>query len=81
MEAVNLKERLIQYINNADERLLHVVKAVIESYKDNEIVAYSVEGDPFTQKQYQRELMAAEEEVARGEFISQEDLEQETETW
>jgi len=81
MEAVNLKERLIQYINNADERLLHVVKAVIESYKDNEIVAYSVEGNPLTQKQYHRELMAAEEEVARGEFISQEDLEQETETW
>jgi len=81
MEAVNPKERLIQYINNADEGLLHVVKAVIESYKDNEIVAYSVDGDPLTQKQYHRELMAAEEEVAQGEFISQEDLEHETETW
>lgn len=33
MEAVNLKERLIQYINNADERLLHFVKAFIESIK------------------------------------------------
>lgn len=65
---------MISYIKEADERLLNVLKTVVESYRENDIVAYTVDGRPLTKTQYRQELLDAESEIRRGEFISQEDL-------
>ena len=81
MGVLDLRNIVQGYINNADERLLSVLKAVAESYRDNDIVAYTVEGFPLTRKQYREELNAAEIEVKQGNYISQEDLEGESEDW
>ena len=81
MGALELKDSVLQYINSADERLLKVVKAVIESYQENEIVSYTVNGNPLTRNQYKIELTKAVEEINSGKFISQEDLEKESESW
>lgn len=81
MGALELKDSVLQYINSADERLLKVVKAVIESYQEDEIVAYTVNGNPLTRNQYKIELTQAIEEINSGQFISQEDLEKESESW
>ncbi|WP_396184936.1 hypothetical protein [Flavobacterium sp.] len=81
MGALELKDSVLQYINSADERLLKVVKAVIESYQENEIVSYTVNGNPLTRNQYKIELTKAIEEINSGKFISQEDLEKESESW
>lgn len=81
MEAIELRKHLLRTINAADDRLLNVVNAVIESYKDNEIVAFSVEGEPLTRNAYRKELREAEEQVLRGEYLSQKELEQEVKNW
>lgn len=81
MGAVELRNTLKDYINEADERLLHVLKAVVESYRENDIVAYTEDGQPLTKKQYSQELIDAEAEIGRGEFTTQEDLEKEAENW
>ncbi len=81
MGALELKDSVLQYINSADERLLKVVKAVIESYQEDEIVAYTVNGNPLTRNQYKIELTQAIEEINSGKFMSQEDLEKESESW
>lgn len=81
MGAVELRNTLMDYINEADERLLNVLKAVVESYRENDIIAYSVDGERLTKKQYSQELVDAEAEIARGEFTTQEDLEKEAENW
>jgi hypothetical protein len=81
MGALELKDSVLQYINSADERLLKVVKAVIESYQEDEIVAHTVNGNPLTRNQYKIELTQAIEEINSGKFISQEDLEKESESW
>ncbi len=81
METLELRKTLKDYIEEADERLLNVLKAVVESYKENDSVAYSVNGDPLTRKKYLQELLDAEAEIARGEFTTQEDLEMESEKW
>lgn len=81
MGALELKDSVLQYINSADERLLKVVKAVIESYQEDEIVAYTVNGNPLTRNQYKIELTQAITEINQGKFISQEDLEKESESW
>ena len=76
-----LRNNLLLYINQADERLLKVVKAVMERYWDEEIVAYSVEGKPLTKLDYKSELNDAVSEIKSGKFITQENLEIESENW
>ena len=79
---LQLMETVAQnYNKEADERLLNVLKAVVDSYKENEVVAYAVDGQPLNRKQYRQELVDAEAEIARGASISQEDLERESEGW
>ena len=81
MGALELRDNLLQYINQADERLLKVVKAVMESYWDEEIVTYSIDGKPLTKMAYKEELKEGISEIKRGEFTTQEDLENESESW
>ena len=81
MGALDLKNDVLQYIDKADVRLLKVVKAVMESYWDEEIVAYTIDGLPLNKESYKNELNEALEEINRGEFTSQEDLEKESENW
>jgi hypothetical protein len=81
MGALEMRESVLEYINTADERLLKVVKAVIESYQEEEIVAFSVEGKPITRSDYKAQLADAKLEIERGEYTSQEDLEDEAKNW
>lgn len=81
MGALELRDSILEYINTADERLLKVVKAVIESYQEDEIVAFSVNGKPITRSEYKLELSNAENEIKDGSIISHEDLEKESENW
>jgi hypothetical protein len=81
MGALELRDSILKSINTADERLLKVVKAVIESYQEEEIVAFSVDGKPITRSIYKAELANAKLEIQKGEFTSQEDLEKESENW
>jgi mevalonate pyrophosphate decarboxylase len=81
MGALELRESVLEYINTADERLLKVVKAVIESYQENDIVAYTIEGKPLSRVAYKEELQEAIAEIKKGEYTSQEDLEKESNNW
>ena len=56
MGAIGLRDDIKNYVNIADERLLKVVKAVMESYWDEETVAFTVDGKPLTKKMYAQEL-------------------------
>ena len=81
MGALELKNDILKIIDNADEQLLQVVKTVIDNYQDDQIVAYGVNGNPITRSQYKLELKNALDEIKRGDFISQEDLEKEASVW
>jgi len=81
MGALELRDSVLKYINTADERLLKVVKAVIESYQENDIVAYSIDGVPLNRIAYKAELLEAKAEIKRGEYTTQEDLEKESNDW
>lgn len=82
MNTIELRNRLSQYINTADDRLLRVVNAVFESYnEEDEAVAYTVDGKPLTLTEYKNEIKEAEAEIERGEYITHEELKQEVATW
>ncbi len=81
MGALELRDSVLEYINTADERLLKVVKAVIESYQENDIVAHTIDGKPLTRTAYKEELQEAKAEIIRGEYTSVEELEKESKNW
>lgn len=75
-----MKQRIHQYIEMADERLLRIVDAIIKE-DQNTIVAYTVSGKPLTLSEYKEELAKSETEITEGKFISDEDLGKEIENW
>ncbi len=82
MASSDLKRSVQNYIDTADNRLLKMIKALVESYhEEDQIVAYTVDGKPLTRKQYNQELVDAETEIQRGELTSVEDLEKESQNW
>lgn len=80
MTTLEIRERIRQYIEVADDRLLNIINAIITE-DQNTVVAYTVKGEPLTLAQYRAELEASEREIEEGKVISQEDLEKEIETW
>jgi hypothetical protein len=68
MAIMDFGNTVINYLNNADERLLNVIKAVVVSYRENDLAAFIVDGPPLTRKQYIKELLNAETEIERGKI-------------
>ncbi|MEN1785788.1 MAG: hypothetical protein AAGF77_11700 [Bacteroidota bacterium] len=74
MATVDLKKNVLDYVNNADERLLKMIKALVESYHDDDTDRISIE-------QYNRELEASEAQIERGDFFTQEQVRQRIKEW
>lgn len=82
MATLDLRQSVMEYVKNADNRFLRLVKAMAENYNDDEgVIAYSVDGKPLTLKQYNQELLDAEDEIKKGRITSVENLEKEAENW
>lgn len=65
-----------------DERFLQAVKAMLESYQQQEEpVVYTVFGEPLNDSQYQAHIAQILKEVRAGDVISHEDLKKESESW
>jgi len=54
----------------------------IDKILDKEmVIAYTVDGKPLTRELYNQRLKVAEQQLAAGEYVTQEDLEKESENW
>ena len=80
MDTTHLRNKLIQSIHTADERLLRIVNAVLESYSEGETegeeatVAYTYDGEPLTQKRYRELNDQAEAAYQKGQFSTHEQV-------
>ena len=66
----------IMGVNQAS--LLNKINKILD---EEMIVGYTVDGKPLTKETYNKRLQKAEEQILAGEYISQEDLEKESENW
>lgn len=71
----------METIKNADEKLLKEVKTLVENYKHDQIIAFSVQGKALTREGMQQEIAEAETEYKKGKFITQEQLKEEIKNW
>ncbi|MBK5212589.1 MAG: hypothetical protein JJE55_02875 [Flavobacteriaceae bacterium] len=81
MKTKLLREKVIAYLNEADDDTLRIVNEVIENYIAKNIVAYSAEGKPMSKEEYIKSVKAADTSMDAGDFTSVADLEKEVRNW
>lgn len=81
METKLLREKVIAYVNEADDDTLRIVNEVIENYITKNIVAFSTEGRPLSKEEYIKSIKAADASMDAGDYTSVEDLEKEVQGW
>jgi orotate phosphoribosyltransferase-like protein len=83
--AAELRADLHRHIDRLDDKFISIVHAMVDAYleqqEDDPIIGYSVDGIPMYASVAKREFKARLEAVDRGEFITLEELEKESETW
>lgn len=88
MTATELRADLLQQIEQADEKLLRVISSVLEAVKveyvaeENEatVVGYRA-GEELRVEALKTSIAKADDQVDRGEFLTADELEKETEEW
>jgi len=78
MGAVQIKEELYQYIEEADARLLKMLYAVAKEYTQDD---YTLPGKPMSKETLKKRIHAAKSRIKAGKFTTQEDLEKEMQEW
>lgn len=73
MATLDLRQSVRDYIDTADDKLLKMIKALVETYHDD--------ADRISVEQYNEELEASEAQIERGEFLTQEQVRQTIEEW
>jgi len=81
METTKLRKQLVDRINNADEKLLKEVKALVDHYENDQVVAYTVQGKPLTREEMRQEIAEAEEEYRKGNLTTHSQLKEEIIGW
>ncbi len=66
MEPINFtREQLAQYIlNNANDSVIDKIKALLE--QEEEVVAYTIKGQPLTKKEYISRIQAISKKIDDG---------------
>lgn len=77
MSTADLREKLHEYINNADERVLRIMSALVERYENpdtEEPIAYTIQGEPLRRNEYIELNDQAEASYYKGQFTSHEQI-------
>lgn len=82
MTTVALRKEIQQYIKHADERFLRMVHSLAKEYSKNEdkILGHQI-GKPIRKNHLLSYLEEAKKQIEKGEYITIDDLEKESEKW
>ncbi len=75
-----LKEKIKNQLDLADERVLRIVSSVFDNYL-NEVVSYDAKGNPVTLTEYHNKVEEGLEDIKYNRIISSEDLSKEMKDW
>ncbi len=81
MKLPELREELHEYINRADESILKVIYAISKESENSIIVGYNTDDTPITNQELRKRVKAASQRVKTGDFLTQEEIEQDIENW
>ncbi|WP_281231445.1 hypothetical protein [Flavobacterium gelatinilyticum] len=75
-----LKEKIKNQLDLADERVLRIVSSVFDNYL-NEVVSYDAKGNPVTLTNYHNKVEEGLDDIKYNRIISSEDLSREMKDW
>jgi hypothetical protein len=80
MSAAQVREKLHEYINLADDRLIQAMFAMLQNYLQAEegIVGFTVEGQPLTKQDM---LQSLEEAIEAGKGVSTKEARDAKQAW
>lgn len=78
MGTPKIKDELFQLIEESDDRLLSLLYAVAKEYVRED---FTLAGEPLSEEQLKRRIIAAKRSIQSGHFTTQDDLEKEMEKW
>jgi len=79
MDIQTIKLSLLQKLMDvSNPSLLEKIEKILDKEM---IVGYTVDGQPLTKDAYNKRLQKAEEQIKAGDFLTQEELERESENW
>jgi len=84
MSRAQLKEVLLKEIEDADERLLKMIHALVEAYgstDEESVIGYDTQGNPKTAKEMKVTLKEELEAAKSGKYISLSQLQSKSEKW
>lgn len=77
MGTIQLREELHKYIDQADDRILRLVKGMFQADTDD----YTLPDEQISEETLKIRVNAAKSRINSGQFTSQEDLESEMKEW
>lgn len=75
-----LKDKIRNQLDLADERVLRIVSSVFDNYL-NEVVSYDLTGNPLTLLEYHNKVEDGLDDIKYNRIISKEDLLKEMQDW
>ena len=75
-----LKDKIRNQLDLADERVLRIVSSVFDNYL-NEVVSYDSKGNPSTLSEYHNKVEEGLDDIKYNRIISKEDLSKEMQDW
>ncbi|CAN5254899.1 hypothetical protein BH09BAC1_BH09BAC1_09800 [soil metagenome] len=77
------KQRIIEQVTSIeDTEVLRQIEDLLGSSIVKEpVVAYGAKGEPMTKKDFIQAILESKEDLANGDYLSQEDFEKESESW
>lgn len=83
MSVAHVKQQLLKYIDLADERMIRAMYAMLQNYlqEEDQIVAFSTQGQPLTKKDMIEALDKAVDDVEQGKGLSSDDIRNDKKNW
>lgn len=83
MSTTEIKEAVLKQLEEADEKLLRMVYAMMEAYLTDEdpIISYDVHGNPRRASELQDVLDKEVAAARQGKYISIDDLDEKSQGW
>lgn len=83
MSSAEIKERVLEQLEEADDKLIRMIYAMMEAYLTDEdpIISYDVNGNPRRASELKTLLDKGVEEVRKGNYISVDELDEKSKQW
>ncbi len=83
---MDIQTRKLNFIKEiltvSNEKLISKLESILKKEKSkDEIIGFTAEGKPMNKEAYIRNLDEARKQVKEGKYISQEELEKQSENW